>query len=96
MSSALEAECKQVLSRILTDRPRGTLPKAVTEKMLIELKCILAQNLDDAAVARLSGVIEERLIHDMWRSRDEESQERLVDWLMYLVRTEARLNFVTT
>jgi hypothetical protein len=90
---ALEQECKAVLLGILADRPRGTLPKAVTEQMVAMLQRVLGGYVSEGVVGRLSARIEEELISQMWRSRDHASRQELVDRLMYWVRSEAQVTF---
>jgi hypothetical protein len=89
----LGMECREVLLRILVERPRGTVPKVVTAQMIGELARVLGARLNTEALTRLRDAIEERLINDMWRSLDLASQEQLADRLMYSVRNEGRLTF---
>jgi hypothetical protein len=87
--SALRA----ALLRMLAARTPDILPKAVTEQVVAEAERVLGAPIEASLLAPLRGTIENLLVHELWRSREQAEREQLVERLMYTIRTGVRLDF---
>ena len=58
-----------------------------------EVERTLGSCLDESVLPRLEETLEERLIRQLWQSKDKASQQSLADWIMHDVETAGRVAF---
>jgi hypothetical protein len=86
------ADFERSVLGILTVRTPAELPKEVTTQILRELARVVGA-LDEKLVARAAEAIEELLVQELWRTKDDAARARLKDRLFYALKTTARLEF---
>ena len=86
-------ELRSALLRMLASRTPDILPKAMTERVVGETRGVLGAAVETSLVAPLRETIENLLVYELWRTREQAEREQLVERLMYTIRTGLRLDF---
>jgi len=87
------AEFERAVLRILERRTPAQLPKEVTSLLIQELTQIVGPALDQSLLPRISEAIENLLVSNLWRTKDDAARERLTRRLLYSLKDTARLEF---